>query len=142
MAALIAVSCASREVRRDDTATIKFAHESLQDGQFDMVITGLESFVSQNPGSPQVAEAQFLMGEAAVGKIDWERENGELSGMMLNNIISPLMSKAYDSFMAASQESKDREFVSRSLYRAGNVLDYNYMRRFKDAMHVYRKVFE
>jgi TolA-binding protein len=140
--ALISFSCASTSVKRDHSSDLEFAREGLEKGQYDGVIADMENLIRDYPKSAQVPDAHFIIGQACIAKIDRERDSGEISGMVLNMAISPLMSKAYKNFVAAADRTNDPLIASNSLYMAGKVLDIYYMRRFEDAMQMYKRVFE
>jgi TolA-binding protein len=123
-----------------DSAILQRAREDLARGDHDWVIHDMEKYLQNNPRSSLSAEAHLLKGDAYRGQVDQAREEGAMSGLILTTFTAPLISKALESYLAAAEPEAGNEVAAEASYKAGVILDIDYMRHFERAMAVYAKV--
>ncbi|UCG39102.1 MAG: hypothetical protein JSV00_02390 [bacterium] len=126
----------------EETGILERARADIARGDFDWALYDLERYLEGDPHRNLLAEAHFLAGEAAKGGVDRSREEGKYTGLVLGTIIGPLMEKAYFHYLQAGGAARQEELAARSYTMAAVMVDIDYMKRFEEALSLYRRVMD
>jgi hypothetical protein len=135
------VSCVSiPPPSTQEVATLQRAREDQARGDHDWVVHDMEKYIQDHPGSSLAAEAHLLVGDAYKGQIDTAREEKKITGMILTSYTAPLVRKAYENYMAATEGAMSDEIASEAMFKAAVILDIDYMKNFERALVLYEMV--